>query len=77
MLDRGLAEHKLRQPRVAQQREHGSNLLRLCRAAKGRLSVLDKELAEQKKRQSGLTQQWEAERGDMLRLQSTKEEIDR
>ena len=31
--------------------------------------MLEKELGKLKKRQTDLTQQWESERGDMLRLQ--------
>ena len=31
--------------------------------------MLEKELGKLKKRQKDLTQQWEGERGDMLRLQ--------
>lgn len=49
----------------------------LCRAAAGRLGGLDTELKQLKKQQKTLNSQWEGERQDMLRLQSTKEEIDR
>lgn len=48
-----------------------------CRAAKGRLSTLDSQLQGLKKQQKDLNGRWEAERQDMLKLQSTKEEIER
>ena len=41
----------------------------MCRPAAGRLQALEKQLVGLKKKQKDLTQQWESERGDMLRLQ--------
>jgi len=47
------------------------------RAAKGRLAALDRDLEGLKSRQAKLNEQWEAERDDMQRLQSIREEVDR
>ena len=42
------------------------------RSASSRLDALDKSLAELKREQAALTEQWERERDDMRRLQSIK-----
>eukprot|EP00191_Tetraselmis_sp_GSL018_P000977 CAMPEP_0177608272 /NCGR_PEP_ID=MMETSP0419_2-20121207/18379_1 /TAXON_ID=582737 /ORGANISM="Tetraselmis sp., Strain GSL018" /LENGTH=943 /DNA_ID=CAMNT_0019102943 /DNA_START=226 /DNA_END=3058 /DNA_ORIENTATION=- len=47
------------------------------KAAEGRLKALDQNLGNLKARQAKLTEQWEAEREDMQRLQRIKEEVDR
>ena len=47
------------------------------RAAGGRLKGLDAQLKDLKKEQATLTQQWQGEKEQMNRLQSTREEIER
>jgi ATP-dependent Clp protease ATP-binding subunit ClpA len=47
------------------------------RAAKGRLTALDRDLEGLKVRQAKLNEQWETERDEMQRLQSIREEVDR
>jgi ATP-dependent Clp protease ATP-binding subunit ClpB len=47
------------------------------KAAKGRLHVLDGQLAKLKEEQAKLTEQWQREKEDMDRLQGLKEEMDR